>query len=205
MDFVVRKLVKEEISYIYQTYMTQDFPPQELKPLGHILKSMERGYGFALGIYKGADLMGYAVLIVTAKSALLDYFAIVKAYRGKGVGHEAFRLLQNYFEEQLPGINGIYIEAEQIDKAKDEKGRTIRRRRIAFYQSCGCEMTALESKLFGVEYSILYRQLGSTPVQPSFEAVDMIYRTMFKKTHYQCFVKLVDTLPVKAEEERAEE
>lgn len=190
MEYIVRRLHQEEISHIYKTYMTQDFPAQELKPLSHILKSMEQGYGFSLGIYEAQDLMGYAVFIVTEDCALLDYFAVVEAKRGKGVGHEAFRLLKAYFEENMPEVSGIYIEAERINKARNEKERTVRSRRIAFYQSCGCGMTELESRLFGVDYSILYCGLGASSEMPSLSAVDGIYRTMFKKTHYKCFVKL---------------
>ena len=190
MEYIVRRMHQEEVSHIYKTYMTQDFPAQELKPLSHILKSMEQGYGFSLGIYEAQDLMGYAVFIVTEDCALLDYFAVVEAKRGKGVGHEAFRLLKAYFEENLPEVRGIYIEAERINKARNEKERTVRSRRITFYQSCGCGMTELESRLFGVDYSILYCGLGASSETPSLSAVDRIYRTMFKKTHSKCFVKL---------------
>lgn len=193
MHYTIRRLEKEEISRIYKTYMTKDFPSAELKPLSHIIRSVDRGYGFALGVYEGASLIAYAVLIVAAEEgcALLDYLAVVEECRGKGVGHEAFRLLGEYFEEKLPAINGIYIEAEMIHKAKNEREREVRSRRIAFYQSCGCVLTELESKLFGVEYSILYRKLGEGKALPTMEAVDTIYRTMFKKAHYKHFVTLV--------------
>ncbi len=189
MQYTVRRLDEEEISHIYKTYMKKDFPPAELKPLGHIIRSMERGYGFSLCVYEGEQLVGYAVFIVAAGCALLDYFAVVKACRGKGVGHEAFPLFGAYLQETLPEVHGIYIEAERIAKARNEEERVIRSRRIAFYESCGCVLTNLESRLFGVEYSILYLKLKDEAV-PSLEAVDVIYRTMFKKVHYSCFVKL---------------
>lgn len=192
MDCTVRRLDNKEISHIYGTYMTQDFPSQELKPLSHIIRSVKKGFGFTLGIYEGQDLIGYAVFIVSDEKhcALLDYFAIVKEHRGKGAGHKAFMLMEEFFKENLPSINGIYIEAERIDKAKDEKEKVIRSRRIAFYRSCNCMLTEFESKLFGVEYSILYRQFGGVFVPPSLEAVDSIYRIMFKKSHYKHFVTL---------------
>lgn len=190
MNYSVRKLDQEAVGSIYQSYMTRDFPSSELKPLSHIIRSMEQGYGFTMGIYKETELMGYAVFIVAGGYALLDYFAIVEEYRGKGVGHEAFHLLTTYFEENFSQIRGIYIEAERIDKARNEEERVVRGRRIAFYQSCGCVLTQLESTLFGVAYSIMYYGLGQTEAPPSLEAVDLIYRTMFKKTHYNGFVKL---------------
>lgn len=192
MNYTVKRLDDNEISHIYKTYMTQDFPRGELKPLSHIIRSVEKGYGFTLGIYDGQNLTGYAVFVFSeeGKCALLDYFAILKENRGKGAGHEAFRLLEAYFRENLPEIDGIYIEAERIDMAKDERERVTRSRRIAFYRSCDCKLTKLESKLFGVEYSILYRKLRDTEVYPSREALDTIYRTMFKKSHYKHFVTL---------------
>lgn len=193
MEYKVKRLNLEEIGHIYQTYMVPDFPPGELKPLSHIERSIKEGFGFTLGFYEGADLIGYAVLIICEEMgcALLDYFAILKERRGQGLGHEAFGLLTKYFEENLPKLRGIYIEAEQIAKAKNGKEKVIRQRRIAFYQSCDCIITELESKLFGVEYSILYRQLGEQKTLPTREAVDAIYRTMFKKEHYEQFVTLV--------------
>ena len=190
MQYTVRRLDEEEISHIYKTYMKKDFPPAELKPLGHIIRSMERGYGFSLGVYEGEQLVGYAVFIVAAGCALLDYFAVVKASRGKGVGHEALPLFGAYLQETLPEVHGIYIEAERIAKARNEEERVIRSRRIAFYESCGCVLTNLESRLFGVEYSILYLKLKDEAVAPSLEAMDAIYRIMLKKAHYSRFVKL---------------
>jgi len=193
MGYTVKRLEENEISHIYKTCMTQDFPFDELKPLSHIIRSAEKGYGFTLGIYAGADLTGYAVFVFSGEKqcALLDYFAIMKEKRGKGAGHEAFRLLEEYFRENLPQVKGIYIEAERIDKAKDEKERTTRSRRIAFYRSCGCELTNIQSNLFGVEYSILYRRLGDADSQPSREALDAVYRIMFKRPHYEHFVSLM--------------
>lgn len=193
MCYTVKRLGEEEIGYIYKTYMTLDFPKGELKPLSHIIRSLEKGFGFALGFYAGTDLIGYAVLILSEeqKCALLDYFAIVKCHRGQGMGHEAFGLLEKYFLEEMPEIKGIYIESERISAAKNEEEKVTRERRIAFYLSCRCELTELESRLFGVDYSILYRQLGEGGGLPTLEAVDSIYRTMFKKSHYKHFVTLV--------------
>lgn len=159
-----KKLAGEELAKLYQTYMQQDFPPNELKPLSHILRSMEEGFGFALGIYEEGELAGYAVLILCEETscALLDYFAILHDRRGKGMGHLAFSLCETYFKENLPGIEALYIESERVSAAEDEKQRLIRERRISFYLSCGCEMTALRSVLFGVDYSVLYRPLGES-------------------------------------------
>lgn len=190
--YTVKKLDKEEIGHIYQTYMRKDFPSDELKPLSHITRSMDAGYGFSLGIYGGEELVGYAVFVLCGESrcALLDYFAILREKRGSGLGHHAFLLFAAYFEENLPEVDGLYIESERISAADDEKQRLTRQRRIAFYQSCGCEMTALRSVLFGVDYSVLYKPIGERGQSASLTALDILYQKMFKPEHYARSVSL---------------
>lgn len=190
--YTVKKLDKEEIGQIYRTYMGKDFPPDELKPLSHITRSMDAGYGFSLGIYEEESLAGYAVFILCgeARCALLDYFAILEGKRGGGLGHQAFSLFVSYFEENLPEVDGLYIESERISAAENEKQRLTRQRRIAFYQSCGCGMTAFRSVLFGVDYSVLYKPIGERGQKASMTALDTLYKTMFKREHYARFVSL---------------
>ena len=190
------RVSEEEITEIYDGYMKQDFPSDELKPLSHILKSAEEGYGFSLGIYEKAELIGYAVFILCeeTKCALLDYFAILKERRGGGLGHAAFSLFVPYFQENMPEIEGLYIESERVSAAANETQRLVRERRISFYLSCGCEMTALRSVLFGVDYSVLYKPLGrgEQGKGASREALNALYRKMFKPEHYEKFVRLTE-------------
>ncbi|MDE7429462.1 MAG: hypothetical protein K2N00_09395 [Lachnospiraceae bacterium] len=193
-QYTVKKLDNKEITFLYDTYMRQDFPADELKPLSHIIKSVEEGYGFSLGFYEEEGLAGYAVFILCEETrcALLDYFAILSDRRGAGLGHRAFLLFDAYFKENLPLLEGLYIESERIAAAENEKQRLTRKRRIAFYESCGCEMTDLRAVLFGVDYSVLYRRMGNPLQEASLEALDALYRKMFKPGHYAKFVSLTD-------------
>lgn len=189
----VKKLENGEITSIYDTYMRQDFPAAELKPLNHILKGMEEGYGFSLGIYEEEELVGYGVFILCeeTKCALLDYFAILWDRRGEGLGHRAFLLFGTYFKENLSLVEGLYIESERVAAAENEEQRLTRERRIAFYESCGCEMTDLRAVLFGVDYSVLYKRMNPAGTA-SRDALDMLYRRMFKPEHYERCVRLTD-------------
>ena len=92
--------------------------------------------------------------------------------------------------ENLPEIDGIYIESERVSAAKDEKQRLTRQRRIAFYLSCGCGMTRFRSVLFGVDYSVLYRPIGERGQEVSLDALDTLYKKMFKPEHYAQSVSL---------------
>lgn len=208
MAYRIEKLEEDELTKIYHTYMRRDFPPDELKPLSHILHSRKAGFGFSLGMYEEEELVGYAVFILCEETgcALLDYFAMLENRRGKGLGHRAFSLFESYFQENLPAVNGLYIESERVSAAENEQQRLVRERRIAFYRSCGCEMTALRSVLFGVDYSVLFKPLGGGAKedgeermgeadvkqerQPSREALDALYQKMFKPEHYARSVSL---------------
>lgn len=191
MSYSVKRLSEDSLTDIYNTYMKKDFPPSELKPLSHILRSAEAGFGFSLGIYE-EELAGYAVFILCEETrcALLDYFAILQDRRGQGMGHQAFSLFEAYFKEHMPEVEGLYIESERVSAAENEDQHLTRQRRVAFYQSCGCEMTELRSVLFGVDYSVLYRRFGAQGQAASLEALDTLYKKMFKPEHYDRFVSL---------------
>lgn len=191
-ELTVKRLAGDALAEIYHTYMKQDFPASELKPLSHIQRSAEAGFGFSLGIYEEEELAGYAVFILCeeAKCALLDYFAILKDKRGGGLGHRAFSLFETYFKENLPAVEGMYIESERISAAENEEQRQVRQRRIAFYLSCGCEMTAFRSVLFGVDYSVLYSRFAAGGQGGTLAALDTLYKKMFKPEHYDRFVSL---------------
>lgn len=195
MTYTVKRLAEDEIAEIYNTHMKQDFPPSELKPLSHITRSMEAGYGFSLGICANEELVGYGVFILCeeTKCALLDYFAIMKDKRGEGLGHRAFSLFEEYFAGNLPETEGLYIESERVSAAENEEQKKLRERRIAFYRSCGCDMTDLRAVLFGVDYSVLYLPFTKMASSASREALDALYRKMFKTEHYECCVSLTDS------------
>jgi len=82
----------EEFTDIYNQYMVEDFPKDELKPLERMIFTMKTGLSCAYGMYEGKNLMGYAVFILPQglQYGLLDYLAVLKQYRGSGVGHQIF-------------------------------------------------------------------------------------------------------------------
>ncbi len=110
---------------------------------------------------------------------------------GRRAGTPGLFTFDTYFKENLPLVEGIYIESERIAAAENEMQRLTRERRIAFYQSCGCEMTNLRAVLFGVDYSVLYKRLRPKG-EASRKALDALYRKMFKPGHYAKFVSLTD-------------
>lgn len=191
----LRELSAEQLTEIYHQYMVIDFPQDELKPLERILYTMETGLSCAYGIYEQDDLRGYAVFIVPAgmRYGLLDYLAVLKEYRGTGVGHAFFGLVGDTLSARYPALGGFFIESENIAFAADDRERQIREKRISFYRQNQCLMTTLGSRLFGVAYSILvyyFDRKADVPV--TLEDLDVIYAAMFKRHHYESEVHVWD-------------
>ncbi|MBO5032787.1 MAG: GNAT family N-acetyltransferase [Lachnospiraceae bacterium] len=183
----------EEFTDIYNRYMVRDFPKDELKPLKRITDTMKTGLSCAYGMFEGTKLIGYAVFVLPdgLQYGLLDYLAVLREYRGTGVGHAFFELINDTLVRKCPTLKGFFIESESIDFAQNDTERRIREKRISFYLQNQCERTALGSELFGVTYSVLvYRFNQGVPKLPGREDLDKVYRAMFQKHHYENEVEI---------------
>lgn len=196
MSYIIKKVTVEQIDTIYNSYMVKDFPKSELKPLDRIKYTMEKGLSEVIALYEGDKIQSYAVLIIPEEGeyALLDYYAVVKEYRGKGIGHVMFEQIVEYLrghslKGQTKCVKGLIIECESLETSPCEDERITRSRRIKFYESCGCRRLDLRSELFGVEYVILEMQVGQDNDNPALKDLELIYRQMFKKKHFEERVK----------------
>lgn len=194
----LRELLTEEFTDIYNQYLTVDFPQNEVKPLARILDTMKTGLCCAYGLFDGDVLKGYAVFILPSglEYGLLDYLAVVKEYRGTGVGHVFFDLIGDTLVRKSSSLKGLFIESENIEFATNDAERTIREKRISFYRQNHCELTSLGARLFGVTYSIMVyrfdRELSDEQSNrlPTIADLDKIYVAMFKEHHYESRVAL---------------
>ena len=210
----IKALSVAEAEMVYETYMKQDFPPEELKPFASIARMMEQGIYQAMGYYEDGELCAYSLYVLSKEDeyCLLDYFAVAKEKRGNGVGHRYFTAIKNYLPKHFMNVKGIFIECETLRKVSNCAVRTKRERRIAFYLDNKAQRTALASELFGVEYDILlmpvvekyYNNQSNEDIISAEsvlnritldaheikEQVDSIYKRMFQKKHYDTCVKL---------------
>ncbi len=115
----LNELNREELSALYRSQMTRDFPPQELKPLKSMLELMEEGRYQALGLFDGDELLGYALVWREpgVPFALLDYLGTLPGVRNRGLGGQMLDRLADYYREE----RGIFGEAES-----DRRGRPRR-------------------------------------------------------------------------------
>ena len=170
----MKELCREEIAAVYERYMVEDFPPDELKPLDMILLCYDSGTYIAYGFYVENKLVAYAYLCGLTQTpevpVLLDYLAVVKEHRDEGYGSAALALLKT----ALP--RGLMIEAESVLTAENEEERHVRERRISFYERNGSLRQDFETTLFGVRYSIFL--LGGNTAASVRDVMEETYRQM---------------------------
>lgn len=148
MSVIFRKMNEKEITEIYETRMTKDFPPMELKPLHNIIDMMEQGIYESLLVYD-QEPVGYALVLLPKgiSYGLLDYLGIFSEKRNQGYGGQILKELMTYYQDRK-----LMIESEYPDDAPD---RGMAARRLQFYQRNGAVDTGVESRIFGAHYTNL--------------------------------------------------
>lgn len=174
----IKLLTPEEIRWLYENKMQQDFPPSELRPLKSIQGLLRQNKYRCLACQEEGSILAYAAFAMTEGGILLDYYAVDKALRGRGVGSRF--LLELKDSPFLSAMNYVLVEVESLESAQTPEESLIRQRRIRFYKGCGCRATGVYSSLFGVEYRILFLPLssqepGNAQVK---EHLEQIYRTI---------------------------
>ncbi len=184
-DLVINKLTKEELISVYTTHSVRHFPADERKPVSSISRMTEEGRYAGYGLYreKDAELLCYAFFTVLpgCRNILLDYFAVMEQYRSEGIG--------SYFLERMKysitDCDGILIETENPDYARDESERIIRNKRISFYERNGAYFADILAKIFGVHYKILFLPVLQSPAPETLLSdFDAIYRYMVPQEYY---------------------
>lgn len=154
---IIRQLLEEEIKDIYQERMPDDFAKGEIKPLERILSLWKRNKYFCYGIFEEGQpvLISYCFVVASDErdAVLLDYFAVSRESRGRGVGSLSFALLKKELEKEKLGT--LILEVENPRFGADEEDKKLRRRRIAFYIRNGMTLTHLRVFLYGVEYLVM--------------------------------------------------
>nr|WP_308628372.1 hypothetical protein [uncultured Eisenbergiella sp.] len=157
MKKICRPLKQDEILTVYETWGSSHFPFDELKPLSSIRSLIDRkqysGYGLFSRKGETESLLGYALLLHDAekRKMLLDYYAFLEEQRNKGFGSI---FLQNMRKQT--DFPGCYLECEDPDTASSGEEKSLRRRRIGFYQRNGAFLTQVRACLFGVTYRMLW-------------------------------------------------
>lgn len=178
-----QKIAKDQLSDVYHTHLRRDFISAELKPVSFLEEKFDCGAYFGYFFYHQDELVAYTLFGKTPSRnyLLLDYLAVLPEHRGKGYGSEILEIIK----KETVGSDGVIIEAEAVEKAKDEKERAIRARRMAFYENNGLKQTRLFSEINGVIFSLLLLPGGIALDRDKVKKeLSSIYHTFYDKGSY---------------------
>ena len=184
---MLRPLSRKEVRWIYRWEMKEAFPPAELKPLWSILSMMKRGECDALGLFRGEELLGYALLRREGDFVLLDYLAACQGKRNQGTGSAILTGLK----ERYADTAGLLVEAEAVEPEVSEEENALRRRRLAFYERNGFGDLGYEAYIFTVRYAMLGWSAAGTPDrEAAMEAHRRLYRLRALESLYRRYVHI---------------
>ena len=151
---------------IYFLYLSA-FPKCERKPFSTIHKMQKNGKTDLWYAKKNGRFAGFGTTINGSDIVLLDYFAIAKNRRGKGIGSQMLSELRNLY----PG-KGFFLEIEKVYPDAQNFEETSRRKQ--FYLSNGMKEMGTDAKLFGIDMELL-----GFDCQLSFDEYRDFYRTNY--------------------------
>lgn len=143
----ITKAKRLEVPRILALYLAA-FPRSERKPFGTILRMAREGRADLWTIRQEGRFAGFAATVNSPDLVLLDYFAVRKSLRGRGVGTEALRLL-----DQAYGNRGFFVEIESTFGEAENLAQ--RQKRKQFYVNGGLQPMGTEAMVFRVRMELL--------------------------------------------------
>lgn len=138
---------KGDLLWIRWLYL-RAFPAQERKPFSRIVSMEQEGKADLWVIRQDNRFAGFAATVNSPGIVLLDYLAVERARRGRGVGTDALKQLLGHY-----GDRGVFVEIEST--RVPARNRLEREKRKQFYVNCGMEPMGTEADLFGVRMELL--------------------------------------------------
>ena len=191
MDFILRELDKKETLSLYKRYLTKFFDEEFdgfLISESAIRWLIARKICSCYGLFddkKHLFCFGLFINDIEQRVMLLDYFVVLKKYRGYNYPEIFFDMLKEVLipkeeegeekdkEENKTSDNklplGIFIELEGVGKT-DEKAIKKREMALDFYRKIGAYMTDILPVLSDEEYNVLFLPVNARPSRSELKA-----------------------------------
>lgn len=132
---------------LYRLYL-QAFPSSERKPFSRITGMYREGKADVWCVEADRRFAGLATTVNGGDLILLDYFAVAKRWRGKGIGSGAMARMQQIYADK-----GFFAEIEST--REDAPNLAQRQKRKRFYEEAGMEAMEVYADVFGVQMELL--------------------------------------------------
>ena len=126
----------------------RSFPRSERKPFRIILKKYRAGNTHIWCILQTGKFLGFAATMNSPDLVMLDYLAISRKHRGRGIGTAAMTQLLACYRDR-----GFLLEIESPYEPGPDQA--LRQRRKQFYVNCGLEPIPVRAEVFGVNMELL--------------------------------------------------
>ena len=140
----------DSCSHWLQLYLLyrRSFPRAERKPFFTILKKYRAGMTDIWCILEGRRFLGFAATMNSLRLVMLDYLAVLKPYRGQGIGSIALKDLMRQYSDRA-----FLLEIESpFEPGPDQP---LRQSRKKFYVNCGMEPLHIMAEVFGIRMELL--------------------------------------------------
>lgn len=195
MDFTLRELDKKETLSLYKRYLTKFFDEESdgfLISESAIRWLIARKICSCYGLFddkKHLLCFGLFINDIEQRVMLLDYFVVLKKYRGYNYPEIFFDMLkevlipkeeegeekekeehkEEYKTSEYKFPLGIFIELEGVGKT-DEKAIKKREIELDFYRKIGAYMTDILPVLSDEEYNVLFLPVNARPSRSELKA-----------------------------------
>jgi len=195
MDFTLRELDKKETLSLYKRYLTKFFDEEFdgfLISESAIRWLIARKICSCFGLFddeKHLFCFGLFINDIEQRVMLLDYFVVLKKYRGYNYPEIFFDMLkevlipkeeegeekekeehkEEYKTSEYKFPLGIFIELEGVGKT-DEKAIKKREMALDFYRKIGAYMTDILPVLSDEEYNVLFLPVNARPSRSELKA-----------------------------------
>lgn len=172
LDFILKELTKKEILSLYKRFLTKFFGGTD----GGVLVSeaavrwlIARNLCSCYGLYddkKHLICFGLFINDIEKRVMLLDYFVVLKKYRGYNYPEIFFEMLvEMYMHEEektdsMGNVLGIFIELEGVCNMS-VKALDKRQVELGFYRDLGAYITDIIPEFSDEEYNILFLPINA--------------------------------------------
>ena len=159
----ISRTKRGELPLVFMLYRAA-CPRFERKPFNRITGMVKAGRADLWTIRMDGRFAGFAATVNAPQIVLLDYLAVKKNFRGRGVGTGAMGLLNESYRDR-----GFFVEIEST--LEDASNARERQKRKRFYVNCGMEPMGTEADVFAVRMELL-----GTRCHLDFESYRNFYR-----------------------------
>ena len=139
----IKHLSMPELHQIYDQQLHDDFPDNERRSFQNMLDYHEKGLYEAWAKYEDGICLAYSCFLGNQDGLIMDYFAVNKAYRNRGIGSAFLKECLAQYPDTL-----ILIESEKddgLDPLKKRRLRFLPQKRTLPYR---CQHLALLCRLY---------------------------------------------------------